>query len=96
MDLADKSGAAQRAAEKAASEKDYNQKLAALNAQMEAEKKAQAEAMAKMKAEYDQKMLVLTAGGLAAAAVVNNPVVAPNQIVQPAQQQIVQPNVAPD
>jgi|DEB19_MinimDraft_2_1074335.scaffolds.fasta_scaffold30798_4 hypothetical protein len=52
--------------------------------------------MAKMKAEYDQKMLVLSAGGVAAAAVVNNPVVAPNQIVQPAQQQIVQPNVAPD
>ena len=40
MDLADKSGAAQRAAEKAATEKDYNQKLAALNAQMEAERKA--------------------------------------------------------
>jgi len=40
MDLADKSGAAQRAAEKVASEKEYNQKLAALNAQMEAERKA--------------------------------------------------------
>ena len=63
---------------------------------MEAERKAQADAMAKMKAEYDAKMAILTAGGVAAAAVVNNPVVAPNQQVQPNQQQVVQPNVAPN
>jgi len=34
--------------------------------------------MEKMRAEYEAKMAALTAGGAAAAAVVNNPVVAPN------------------
>lgn len=62
---------------------------------MEAERKANADAMAKMKAEYEAKMAILAAGGVAAASVVNNPVVAPNQQVQQ-QQPVVAPNTVPD